>query len=73
MAVGGVHVRVRLVLLRLRVQPAECAPEGREEAEGERGQAQDAEDENEGEKPELADAPPSVRARRCPIERQLPR
>jgi hypothetical protein len=34
-----------------------------EQPEGERRQAQDAEDEKEGEKPELADAPPLPRAR----------
>jgi hypothetical protein len=63
-AVGRVDVGVRLGLLLLRrVELRDPGGDRGQEPEGERRQAQDAEDQEEGEKPELADAPPLPRAR----------
>jgi len=57
------------VLLR-RVELWDLRRDRGEQSEGERRQAQDAEDEKEGEESELADAPLLPRARLCPEQRQ---
>jgi len=68
--VGCVDVGVRLRVLLGRVELGDFRRDRCEQPEGERRQAQDAEDEQEGEKSELADAPPLPRARLCPKQRQ---
>jgi hypothetical protein len=60
---------LRLLLLR-GVELRDLRRDRCQEPEGERRQAQDAEDREEGEKPELADAPPLPRARGFPKQRQ---
>jgi tyrosyl-tRNA synthetase len=57
-------------VLLARLELRDLRRDGRQQPEGERRQAQDAEGEEEGEKSELADAPPLARARLFPEQRQ---
>jgi hypothetical protein len=59
MAVACVDVRVRLrVVLLRRVELGDLLGDRRQQAERERGEAQQPENEKQGEESELADAPP---------------
>ena len=69
MTVRGVDVGVRLGVLLRGVELRDFLGHRREEPEGERRRAQHAKDDQEGEKSELADAPP-LRGAFSPEERQ---
>jgi hypothetical protein len=69
-AIFGVDVRVRLRLLRARLELRQLRREGREQAERERRETQDPEDGEKGEESELADPPTLGPAPISPKERQ---
>jgi hypothetical protein len=69
-AVPGVDVRVRLLVLARRVELRDLRGDRRQQADGEGRRAQQPEDDEKGEESELADPPTGRAARFSPEERQ---